>query len=531
MDLQGTRRKRNHPIVTGNSLKDMYPHNLQLYNLPPSSDIQLSEFEELALERLQLFRMLEQTTQKGLRIYGDEWKQCVRNQLNNQLKKFYSLVKSTNFENPSDAELEARRADHISHFILRLAYCRTESLRKWFLARELEWFKLRFQEQQPNSIEAFLKLNNFTYSPISSEEKSKFYRELSESTASANMIDQLNFYKVKFTEVPVLIKSRRVFVDKGFAYIPSFELVTCVLGSFRSSLSEALVYANHRLPLMDDDRINFLISNLHHMYTGKDYTQNLNSGKASLTNLDTYARDHFPLCMKHIYGILKSVHHLKHFCRLQLGLFLKGDHFPLCMKHIYGILKSVHHLKHFCRLQLGLFLKGIGLIYEDSMTFWKDEFTKAMDSGKFEKQYAYNIKHMYALVGQRVNYSPYSCIKIISNNVGPGDHHGCPYKHWDSGILRSKLNELGMPSETVQDIVDTASKGHYQVACGKYFEYIHGPQNKVAINHPNQYFEESLECGEKGKGQKSQGTPKRTKKQETMDNTPQIRDINWEEEM
>lgn len=41
--------------------------------------------------------------------------------------------------------------------------------------------------------------------------------------------------------------------------------------------------------------------------------------------------------------------------------------------------------------------------------------------------------------------------------------------------------------------MDKASKGHYQVACSKYFEYIHKQPSKNVINHPNQYFEESIE--------------------------------------
>lgn len=242
MDLVGNRRKRTHTTILANTLKDCYPNDLQLYLLPPSNEIQLAEFEELALERLQLFRTIEQVTQKGLRVYSDDWRECVYSELmKNQLKKYCRLAKSTDFENPTEADLQARRSDHISHFILRLAYCRTEPLRKWFLARELEWFKLRFQQQSPKSIEAFLKSNNFTYAPISPEEKKKYYNELSESTANVYLIDQSVFYKVKFTEVPSLVKSRRVFVNKGYAYIPNFELVTCILGVFRSSLSEALV--------------------------------------------------------------------------------------------------------------------------------------------------------------------------------------------------------------------------------------------------------------------------------------------------
>jgi DNA primase large subunit len=34
-----------------------------------------------------------------------------------------------------------RRKDHISHFVLRLAFCRTEDQRKWLLQQETELFR------------------------------------------------------------------------------------------------------------------------------------------------------------------------------------------------------------------------------------------------------------------------------------------------------------------------------------------------------------------------------------------------------
>ena len=39
--------------------------------------------------------------------------------------------------------------------------------------------------------------------------------------------------------------------------------------------------------------------------------------------IDDIARKHFPPCMRHLYERLKGDRHLKHFGRLQLGLFLK----------------------------------------------------------------------------------------------------------------------------------------------------------------------------------------------------------------
>lgn len=165
---------------------------------------------------------------------------------------------------------------------------------------------------------------------------------------------------------------------------------------------------------MDDERINPLLANLHNLHTGQNYYK----PRDDKESIDPAALDS-----------------------------MSKKHFPFCMRHLHEVLRSEHHLKHAGRLTYGLFLKGIGLMYEDAMAFWREEFTKKIDGNKFEKDYAYNIKHSYGKVGRMLNYSAYSCMKIISGSVGPGEHHGCPFKHWDASVIRQKILDSGVSEE------------------------------------------------------------------------------------
>lgn len=117
------------------------------------------------------------------------------------------------------------------------------------------------------------------------------------------------------------------------------------------------------------------------------------------------------------------------------------------MRTMYEVIKQSHHIRHYGRLQFGLFLKGIGLTLDDAITYWKREFTKLIDEDKFNKEYLYNIKHSYGRIGKMTNYTPYSCTKVITCSVGPGEHHGCPFKHWDLDNLRKKMVNVGLQTD------------------------------------------------------------------------------------
>lgn len=159
-------------------------------------------------------------------------------------------------------------------------------------------------------------------------------------------------------------------------------------------------------------------------------------------------------------------------------------------------------------------------IFGSIFSFWRAEFTKIMDLDKFEKSYTYNIRYNYGKEGQAKNWAPWSCLKIISQSVGPQDTHGCPFKTLDPNTLRVKLNSYGFGSAHAQEIVGYASKGHYQIACGKYFSVMHATDHDETINHPNEFFEKSQTLIE---SRNADGTPKATQK--LSQGTPTAKDI------
>ena len=171
---------------------------------------------------------------------------------------------------------------------------------------------------------------------------------------------------------------------------------------------------------------------------------------------------------------------------------LLDAHAPLCMRNLHRQLEQERHLKHGGRQQLGLFLKGIGLSLEDALWFWREHFAPRTTAEQFQKNYAYNVRHSYGKEGKRADYTPYSCLKIISNNPGTGDHHGCPFKTFSEQSLAAALKELKVSPQDQRAILAKAQGHHYQLACQGCFTATHGGQEPAeGVNHPNEYFTQS----------------------------------------
>jgi DNA primase large subunit len=79
---------------------------------------------------------------------------------------------------------------------------------------------------------------------------------------------------------------------------------------------------------MDEDtRLEPILDNLSQGFIagiGSEWSTGENVGEGIRAEMvDELARQHFPMCMRNLHENLKRNHHLKHFGRLQYGLFLK----------------------------------------------------------------------------------------------------------------------------------------------------------------------------------------------------------------
>ncbi|KAJ7423533.1 DNA primase large subunit-like protein [Willisornis vidua] len=226
-----SRMRQKHARLAGDR-RELYPHSLQFYLEPPTESISLVEFESFAIDRLRLLKVVENLGVSYVKN-GDSYKTKLENELR-KLKFPYRAL--------AEDDYEARRKDHISHFILRLAYCQSEDLRRWFLQQEMDLFRYRFTQLTDSLMQKFLEHVNLSFEAISEDLKKELENELSSSTPGLNVpkVREQMFYKVGLADAVDLFRTRRVFIKDGFAYVPFREIDVIVLNNFRTKLSKAL---------------------------------------------------------------------------------------------------------------------------------------------------------------------------------------------------------------------------------------------------------------------------------------------------
>ncbi|KAJ1979435.1 DNA primase subunit pri2 [Dimargaris verticillata] len=425
------------PAPTG-PYQSKYPHRLNFYFSPPLSTIKAEDIEVWALERLQVLKSIESAY---IRFKGDDE---IRQAVEPTLSAYLPL--SSNHNRKANLAAE-RQKDHVSHFILRLAFSKTAESRSWFLRYETHLFRLRFLTTDFNERQAFLEtLPDFQQRVLSPAQKEAIKPELRAASSYVKNFDQESFFEVEFQQVLDLVQRRQVFVRGGKAYVPLSDQGVLIVNEFKKHLEKVLgTTAKVLTRLDDDDRLGPILNNLSSQQASVGYQTKTTNGKVGASEVDT----------------------------------------------------------------------GIGVSLEDAMEYWRKAFRHLSDD-KFQKEHAYNIRHNYGLEGKRTNYSPYSCNKIIlANHPGPGDHHGCPFRHFSKDQLVDSLCHQNLAEDDIRSIAELAKAGHYQIACTRHFEAVHKNTKRRAtestsaktpdtangvkdagalgrIIHPNQFYDQSV---------------------------------------
>ena len=139
---------------------------VSLYDEVPQEELTLDEFELFALDRLQLLRGIEILQARG--FDGTEFS----NKLS-QLELKHMPLRNRGEGTALDkaGRTTDQRKDQISHFILRLAYCRSEDLRNWFCKYECALLKHRLDKMSEVERSQFMCANGLEYDQVSAEEK------------------------------------------------------------------------------------------------------------------------------------------------------------------------------------------------------------------------------------------------------------------------------------------------------------------------------------------------------------------------
>lgn len=459
-------------------MRAAYPYWINFYTSAPDFKITLQEIEEMVADRLMLLQEINKmlnadTAVKRNKNFYSILKgklESVKKSSNSSEKHFFFL---SQFETETDPckMYEARKRDHISHYLLRIYYCQSAELRKWYVNRETELFRYRLTESSMTNasttsceLQECLKYYGYDYDIVDCVQQ-EMHDRVSWMEFHNNHLTRIVF-KMHFLDALELIRSRRVYLEGGYAYIPAPEMVSVLCAQFRANLSRDLARMHTDFEFLDEERLIQRLDALHRSYITEMKSEQ-SAGDASQSR----------------YSIQPD----------QIDA-LAEEFFPPCMRSIHESLRRDHHLKHYGRLHYGLFLKSAGLSLENSIEFFGSELS-TINPQKFQKEYTYTLRYIYGKEGKRVNLSAYSCNKIITGCApGPTDTHGCPFKHFDEKHLKSMLLRYGVnDAATLEEIVRLAKEENDMGgACSKYFTSKHGevPGGKPidSIYHPNEYF-------------------------------------------
>lgn len=469
---------------------------LSFYAAAPSTAIALDEFERAGLLRLKVLRALA------------AWQPGVDRELHARMRR--DLETMDEFQ-----ELVGDEAlDTMSHYALRLAFrkyvvyqasvlscesrsslrrvdvfCRKKDLVEWLVDIETKLFGFRVFTLPSDAgvATAILSREGIKYPTARISSLSPAERRWLTHGHSAQDRDQEVVYKVPFAEIPSLVKRRRILVKRGICLVRGRDIVYVALHHFRISLEQQLKvlqrasHANQESSLERLEPILELFIAKSRDQCSSTFSQRSEQPRIVAGNIDSMAEQHF----------------------------------PLCMKNLHRRFREDHHLKYDGRVQYRMFLKGMGWSVHDTLLFFRNEFVQVISAARFDREYAYHIRHSYGLEGARKDYAPLDCGQIIHGSAPRhGQYHGCPFRHWNGNHLNAELRrQSGMSVAVASQISAQAASGNVRGACELFFDASHRcsyseavrrsgsshPQHRTqtasatsAVYHPNAWLDASL---------------------------------------
>ncbi|KAH0576508.1 DNA-directed DNA polymerase alpha, DNA primase subunit [Spironucleus salmonicida] len=168
---------------------------------------------------------------------------------------------------------------------------------------------------------------------------------------------------------------------------------------------------------------------------------------------------------------------------------------PLCAVRLIREMQKNAHLQYQGRLQLTTFLRDAGMSMEETILLFQSAFTAGgkITIDKFNKEYAYNIKHVYGQVGARKGAHCSGCERIIDQIPGKGQYHGCPFTNLNLTSIGEliSLNYKCDIEDSIKSIAKPLQYKEYQSACNHlYFSFFGSGMNYI---HPIQWVKSCLE--------------------------------------
>lgn len=442
---------------------------INFYLKPPVSVVSLEECEDLFRQRLEAMSCVEEAPIDSIE---------------SALKSIKSNVYLTNCVNLNvNPTPEQRKHDNISHFLARLffsLYPEDSEQCKRFKSFERRLLNLKLRTLNcftANKLATFLKYFNFNFDYVTDVEECQ--KLAKQRYIGFNLLDPSNkridsVFKVRFEDALGFVSKRSVAIKDGFALLTEKDIFPILSEAFENHLDNEMRVMRNTLSLNGQEQ--YLIENLELVYA--DFIAENDEKKKKMRMEQNVGRSPFSLDISNVDQISRN-------------------HFPPCMRYLHESLRKDHHLRHGGRMHFGTFLRSTGVDMDSAMDFWRDEFTKKITVNDFEKNYKYNIRHLYGKEGHKKQLSSYSCEKIIKDAPGPSDKHGCPFKHFDEKNLKTLLINYGLSNVDSDSILLAKGAQDHTRGCCEYFKFTHGDFPSEPIRNPAQFYYESVRFAQK----------------------------------